>query len=50
MLFLQFFITSYPTTFMIDSRGNIYGYAPGAMTKEIMEDIIDQTRESISDT
>ena len=39
-----YYIRSYPTTFMIDTRGNIYGYVPGAMTKEIMEEIIRQTR------
>ena len=41
---LDYYVASYPTTFMIDTRGNIYGYVPGAMTKEIMEEIIRQTR------
>ena len=40
----QYFISAYPTTFMIDKEGNIYGYVPGSMSKEIMLDIIAQTR------
>lgn len=38
-------ITAYPTTFMIDAEGNIYGYVTGSLTEEIMEDIIRQTLE-----
>ena len=44
---LDYYVASYPTTFMIDTRGNIYGYAPGGMSKELMEDIIRETRESV---
>lgn len=36
-------ISAIPTTFMIDTEGNIYGYVPGAMSAEIMQSIIDQT-------
>ena len=36
-------ITALPTTFMIDARGNIYGYVPGGMDQETMQSIIDQT-------
>ncbi len=39
-------ISAYPTTFMIDVNGNIYGYVTGAISQEIMEDIIQQTREA----
>ena len=42
-LMAEYFITAFPTTFMIDPDGNIYGYVPGAMTEEIMQSIIDQT-------
>ncbi len=42
-LMTEYFITAFPTTFMIDPDGNIYGYVPGAMTEEIMQSIIDQT-------
>ncbi len=36
-------ITSFPTTFMINTEGNIFGYIPGMMTYDIMESIIRQT-------
>ncbi len=39
-------ISAFPTTFMIDKAGLVYGYVSGALTKEIMMDIIDQTREN----
>ena len=37
-------ISAFPTTFMIDKEGNIFGYVPGMMTKDIMVNIIDQTK------
>lgn len=39
-------ISAFPTTFMIDKDGNVYGYVPGMMTKDIMISIINQTLES----
>ena len=42
-LMTPYYITAYPTTYMIDRDGNIFGYVPGSMTKDIMEDIIRQT-------
>ena len=36
-------INAFPTTFMIDPEGNIFGYATGGISLEIMEDIIGQT-------
>lgn len=38
-------ITSYPTTFMIDKEGAVYGYISGMLGKEQMKDIIRQTIE-----
>ena len=38
-LMAQYYITAYPTTYMIDREGNIFGYVPGGMTKDIMEDV-----------
>ena len=38
-------IMSYPTTYMITEDGKIYGYVSGAISGDIMEDIINQTRE-----
>ena len=41
-------ISAFPTTFMIDSNGNVYGYVPGARTGDIMESIVQQTMDSVS--
>lgn len=40
-------ISAYPTTFMIDANGNVYGYVSGALTGEIMENIVQQTMDSV---
>lgn len=45
-IFSQYGITALPTTFMIDKNGNIYGYAPGMLTKDMMKNIIQQTLDS----
>ena len=39
-------IRSFPTTYMIDREGNIYGYVSGALTKDMMINIIEQTMDS----
>ena len=38
-------ISAYPTTFMIQKDGTVYGYISGAIPQEAMEDIIGQTLE-----
>ncbi len=45
-MFTQYGISAFPTTFMIDKDGNVYGYVPGQMTEDIMRSIIDQTVEN----
>ena len=45
-LMLDYYITAYPTTFIINSEGNILGYIPGGMTKDIMENVLDQARDA----
>ena len=35
--------TELPTTFMIDSKGKIFGYVESALTGDIMESIVQQT-------
>ncbi len=42
----EYGLSAYPTTFMIDTNGNVYGYLPGMMTYDIMESIIAQTIDS----
>ena len=44
-LFLGYGITSFPTTFMIDREGNLFGYVSGQISYEIMESIVRQTME-----
>lgn len=39
---LQYYITAFPTTFMIDREGRVISYANGALTKDIMKNIITQ--------
>lgn len=44
-LFGDYGISAFPTTFMIDREGNIFGYASGQLTYDMMKDIITQTLE-----
>ncbi|WP_026507887.1 redoxin domain-containing protein [Butyrivibrio sp. MC2013] len=44
-LMAPYYITSFPTTFIIDPDGKVLGYIPGGMTKDIMEDVIAQARD-----
>ena len=39
----SYYISAFPTTYMIDKDGNIFGYATGQLTKDIMKNIIQQT-------
>lgn len=39
-------ISAFPTTFMIDKEGNIVGYVPGMMTKDIMVNVINQALQA----
>lgn len=41
-LMLPYYITAYPTTFLIGKDGTVLGYIPGGMTKDIMQDVIAQ--------
>lgn len=43
----NYYISSFPTTFFIDTEGNIYGYAPAMMTREMMDNALQQTIDSI---
>ncbi|HHU31684.1 MAG: cytochrome c biogenesis protein CcdA [Zhaonellaceae bacterium] len=45
-VFDQYGISALPTTFLINKNGIFYGYAPGMLTKEIMENIIKETLNS----
>lgn len=42
-VFTAYGVYSYPTTFMIDTDGNVFGYITGQLSREIMQSIIEQT-------
>lgn len=44
-IFISYGITAFPTTFMIDREGNVFGYAAGQLNEELMTSIIRQTME-----
>ena len=44
-LFSEYGISSFPTTFMIDREGNVFGYVSGALNEDRMKNIIEQTLE-----
>ncbi len=44
-LFYSYGIRSFPTTFMIDRDGNVFGYISGQLNMDMMESIIRQTME-----
>lgn len=46
-LFYAYGINSYPTTYMIDRDGNVYGYISGQLTSDLMESIIQQTQDGV---
>lgn len=45
-VFWEYGISAFPKTFMIDRDGAVYGYISGALSKEMMLDIISQTMNS----
>lgn len=42
-IFAWYGIYSYPTTFMIDAEGNVFGYVSGQLNEVLMRSIIEQT-------
>lgn len=40
---MNYGVNSFPFTFLIDKEGNLYGYVPGAMSKDTMINVINQT-------
>ncbi len=46
-IFQQYGISAFPTTFMIDENGMIYGYVVSALEKDMMISIIEQTKDSV---
>ena len=46
-IFSQYGVSAFPTTFMIDAEGNVFGYITGSLTRDIMDNIIEQTRTGV---
>lgn len=46
-LFMKYGVYSYPTTFMIDKNGNVFGYASGQLSGDMMKNIIKQTVDGV---
>lgn len=46
-MFSAYGISAFPTTFMIDRDGNVFGYVTGALSREMMESIVSQTMSGI---
>ncbi|MEG1446467.1 MAG: cytochrome c biogenesis protein CcdA [Ruthenibacterium sp.] len=42
-VFASYGVRSFPTTFMIDAEGNVYGYVVGALARDVMDSIVEQT-------
>lgn len=42
-VFSAYGISAFPTTFMIDAEGNLFGYVVSQLSKEMMESIVEQT-------
>lgn len=44
--FAKYGISAFPTTFMIDRDGNVYGYISGSLSEDMMRSIIQQTLDA----
>lgn len=42
-IFMRYGVYSFPTTFMIDTDGNVFGYVTGQLNETMMRSIIEQT-------
>ena len=43
--FMNYGVFSYPTTYMIDRDGNVFGYVSGSLSTDMMKSIVAQTME-----
>lgn len=47
-IFAAYGVSAFPTTFMIDREGNVYGYVTGSLTADMLKSIVAQTMEAAS--
>ena len=47
-VFANYAVSAFPTTFMIDKDGNVFGYIVQSLTADMMESIVKQTMEGSS--
>ena len=45
-IFRTYGVSAFPTTFMIDTEGNLFGYIQGTLTADMMDSIVKQTMEA----
>ena len=46
-IFAAYGIRAFPTTFMIDAEGNLFGYVVSTLTGDMMESIVQQTMTGV---
>lgn len=46
-MFSAYGVGSFPTTFMIDKDGNVFGYVAGTLTADVMNSIVEQTMTGV---
>ncbi len=46
-LFAAYAVSAFPTTFMIDKDGNVFGYVSGMLTADVMNSIVEQTMSGV---
>lgn len=46
-VFAEYGISAFPTTFMIDKDGNMFGYVTGMLTEDMMNSIVQQTIDGV---
>ena len=44
-VFAAYGIQAFPTTFMIGANGQVFGYVRGTLTRSIMDNIVQQTKD-----
>lgn len=46
-VFFSYAVRAFPTTFMIDPDGNVFGYVAGGISRSVMDSIVEQTMTGV---